>query len=184
MKNFITSFLLLVFFTVLLGVIYPFAITGLAQIVFPAQANGSLIRNENSEIIGSELIGQQFSSDKYFHSRLSANNYDAANSGGTNLGPTNKKLIERIKTDAEKLQAENPSQKIPVELLTTSASGLDPHISPAAAEFQILRVAKARNMSETDLRRIVARFTENRQFGIFGEPCVNVLKLNLELDKK
>ena len=127
------------------------------------------------------MIGQQFSSDKYFHSRLSANNYDAANSGGTNLGPTSQKLIDRVKSDAQNLQTENPNQKIPADLITTSASGLDPHISPDAAEFQIPRIAKARNMSETDLRKLVAQFTEARQFGIFGEPRVNVLKLNLSL---
>lgn len=168
--------------TISLGVIYPLAVWGVSQVIFPYQANGSLIEKDG-KVVGSELIGQNFISDKYFHSRLSANNYDAANSGGTNLGPTSQKLIDRVKTDAEILQAENPNQKIPADLVTTSASGLDPHISPAAAEFQIPRIAKARNISETDLRKLVANFTEGRQFGIFGEPRVNVLKLNLGLDE-
>jgi len=168
--------------TVALGVIYPLAVWGVAQVVFPQQANGSLIEKDG-KIIGSELIGQQFASEKYFHSRLSANNYDAANSGGTNLGPASQKLIDRVKTDALNLQTENPNAPVPADLVTTSASGLDPHISPSAAEFQIPRIARVRNLSETDLRKLVDRFTENRQFGIFGEPRVNVLKLNLELDK-
>jgi len=171
---------MLLIFTVSLGIIYPFAVWGVSQVAFPHQANGSLIE-ENGETVGSELIGQQFTSEKYFHARPSANNYDAANSGGTNLGPTSAKLIERVESDAENLQTENPNTKIPADLVTASASGLDPHISPAAAEFQIPRVAKARNISEADLRKIVARFTETRDFGIFGEPRVNVLKLNLAL---
>lgn len=169
-------------FTVSLGVIYPLAVWGVSQTFFPRQANGSLIEKDG-KIVGSELIGQTFTGEKYFHSRLSANNYDAANSGGTNLGPTSEKLIERVKTDAEILQKENPNKLIPADLVTTSGSGLDPHISPEAAEFQIPRIAKARNINETDLRNIVATQTEGRQFGIFGESRVNVLKLNLELDK-
>jgi len=168
--------------TISLGVIYPLAVWGVAQVVFPQQANGSLIEKDG-KIVGSALIGQQFTSEKYFRSRLSANNYDAGASGGSNLGPTSQKLITRVKADAETLQAENPEKQIPADLLTTSGSGLDPHISPAGAEFQIPRIAKARNLSETDLRKLVAQFTEGRQFGIFGEPRVNVLKLNLELDK-
>lgn len=168
--------------TIALGVIYPLAVWGVAQVVFPQQANGSLIEKDG-KIIGSELIGQQFASEKYFHSRLSANNYDAANSGGTNLGPASQKLITRVQTDALNLQPENPNAPVPADLVTTSASGLDPHISPAAAEFQIPRIARARNLNETDLRKLVAQFTENRQFGVFGEPRVNVLKLNLALDK-
>ncbi|HQU85333.1 MAG TPA: potassium-transporting ATPase subunit KdpC [Pyrinomonadaceae bacterium] len=185
MKNLVTSILMVLIFTVLLGIGYPFAVTGLAQILFPEKANGSLIKNEKGEIVGSSLIGQTFTGEKYFHSRPSAagNGYDASASSGSNLGPTSAKLIDRVKTDAETLQAENPSQKVPVELVTTSASGLDPHISPEAAEFQLVRVAKARNLSEMDLRKTVAKFTESRQFGIFGEPRVNVLLLNLELDK-
>ncbi len=169
--------------TAALGLLYPFAVWGVAQVVFPHQANGSLIKNADGKIVGSELLGQNFSSAKYFHSRPSANNYDAANSGGTNLGPTSQKLIDRVKTDALNLQTENPEKKIPADLVTTSASGLDPHISPEAAEFQIPRVAAARNLSEADLRKLVAQFTEARDFGFFGERRVNVLKLNLELDK-
>ena len=168
--------------TISLGVIYPLAVWGVAQVVFPQQANGSLIEKDG-KIVGSALIGQQFTSEKYFRSRLSANNYDAGASGGSNLGPTSQKLITRVKADAETLQAENPEKQIPADLLTTSGSGLDPHISPAGAEFQIPRIAKARNLSETDLRKLVAQFTEGRQFGIVGDPRVNVLKLNLELDK-
>jgi len=183
MKNLITSVLMLLVSTVLFGVIYPLAVWGVSQIIFPHEANGSLVKKDG-KIIGSELIGQSWTSEKYFHSRPSANDYDAANSGGTNLGPTSAKLVERIKSDAEKLQMQNPSQKIPVEFITASASGLDPHISPAAAEFQILRVANARNINETDLRKIVEYYTETRTFGIFGEPRVNVLKLNLALDNK
>jgi K+-transporting ATPase ATPase C chain len=186
MKDLITSALMILVFTVSLGILYPLAVWGISQTLFPHQANGSLIKNEKGEIVGSELIGQQFTSEKYFHSRPSAagNGYDAGASGGSNLGQTSQKLIDRVKTDALKLQAENPNQKIPVDLVTTSGSGLDPHISPAAAEFQIPRVAKARNKSEADLRKIVAKFTESRDSGILGEPRVNVLKLNLELDKK
>ena len=186
MKNLITSALMVLVFTVALGVIYPLAVWGVSQVVFPYQANGSLIKNRNGEIIGSELIGQNFTAEKYFHPRPSAagNGYDAGASSGSNLGPTSQKLIDRIKTDAETLQAENPNQPIPADLVTTSGSGLDPHISPEAAEFQIPRIAKARNISETDLRKIVAKFTEGRDLGVFGEPRVNVLKLNLELDTK
>jgi potassium-transporting ATPase KdpC subunit len=185
MKDLITSALMILVFTIVLGGIYPFAVWGVGQIIFPHQANGSLIKNESGEIVGSELIGQQFSGANYFHSRLSSagNGYDAGASSGSNLGPTSQKLIDRVKTDAEKLQAENPTAEIPADLVTTSASGLDPHISPAAAEFQIPRIAKERNMSETDLKKLVAQFTEGRQFGIFGEPRVNVLKLNLALDE-
>lgn len=183
MKNLITSVLMLLVSTVLFGIIYPLAVWGVSQIIFPHEANGSLVKKDG-KIIGSELIGQSWTSEKYFHSRPSANDYDAANSGGTNLGPTSAKLVERIKSDAEKLQTQNPSQKIPVEFITASASGLDPHISPTAAEFQIPRVAKARNINETDLRKIVEHYTETRTFGIFGEPRVNVLNLNLALDNK
>lgn len=175
MKNIITSALLILVFTVGLGVIYPLAVLGISQMFFPYQANGSLII-KNGKTIGSELLGQQFESEKYFHSRLSQNNYDAANSGGSNLGPTNKKLIKPINSSAEK--------GIPIDLVTTSASGLDPHISPESAEFQIPRIAEARNLSEEKVRQIVLQNTENRQFGIFGEPRVNVLKLNLKLDRE
>ena len=170
--------------TILLGLIYPLVVTGLAQIIFPHQANGSLIKNTNGETIGSALIGQPFNASKYFLSRPSAVSYDAGTSGGSNLGPTNQKLIDRIKADVEKYQAENPDVPVPIDLVTTSASGLDPHISPANAEFQIPRVARERGLSVGKLRQIVAQFTEDRQFGILGEPRVNVLLLNLELDKK
>lgn len=185
MKNLITSALMILVFTIVLGGIYPFAVWGIGQMIFPHQANGSLVKNERGEIVGSELIGQQFAGAKYFHSRPSAagNGYDASASSGSNLGPTSQKLIDRVKTGAETLQAENGAAKIPADLVTTSASGLDPHISPAAAVFQIPRVAKERNMSETELKKLVAQFTEGRQFGIFGEPRVNVLKLNLELNR-
>lgn len=172
--------------TVLLGLIYPLVVTGLAQAIFPAEANGSLIKNQNGEIIGSSLIGQPFASPGYFVSRPSAagTGYDAGASSGSNLGPTNQKLIDRIKTDVEKYQAENPGKPIPVDLVTTSASGLDPHVSPAAAEFQIPRVARERSLTEQQVREVVARSTETRQFGFLGEPRVNVLLLNLELDRR
>jgi potassium-transporting ATPase KdpC subunit len=184
MKDLITSILMVVVLTVALGIVYPLAVWGVAQVIMPGKANGSLIEKDG-KIVGSELIGQQFTADKYFHSRPSAagNSYDEGASSGSNLGPTSAKLIDRVKTDAENLQVENPNAKIPADLITTSASGLDPHISPAAAEFQIPRIAKSRNISEADLRKIVAQFTEGRDFGFFGEPRVNVLKLNLELDK-
>jgi len=186
MKNFITAILMTVITTVLLGLIYPLVVTGLAQVIFPHQANGSLIKNANGETIGSELIGQPFAAPGYFLSRPSAAGsagYDAGASSGSNLGPTNQKLIDRIKADVEKYQAENPGKPIPIDLVTTSGSGLDPHISPANAEFQIPRVVKERGLSETEVRQIVAKFTEGRQFGFLGEPRVNVLLMNLELDK-
>lgn len=172
-------------FTVVLGIGYPLAVWGVSQAIFPHQANGSLIKNDKGEVIGSELIGQTFTSPGYFHSRPSAagNGYDAGASSGSNLGPTSEKLIDRIKTDAETLQVENPNAKIPADLVTTSGSGLDPHISPEAADFQIPRIAKERSIGENELRQIVAKFTESRQLAVLGEPRVNVLMLNLELDK-
>ena len=190
MKNLITAILMTVVTTLLLGLIYPLAVTGLAQIIFPDKANGQLIKREDGTVIGSRLIGQPFSSPRYFHSRPSAataNNpagYDAGASSGSNYGPTNQKLIDRVRADVLKLQAENPDQPVPIDLVTTSASGLDPHISPAAAEFQVPRVARERGMTVDEVRRIVAAHTEGRQFGFLGEPTVNVLELNLELDRR
>lgn len=171
--------------TVLFGLLYPLTVTGLSQLFFPSRANGGMIVR-NGQIVGSRLIGQPFSSGWYFHPRPSAagNGYDpvASSGGASNLGPTNRQLLDRVKTDIEKLHPENPGSAIPVDLVTTSASGLDPDISPAAAEFQIPRVARERHMSDTDLRALVAKHTLGRQFGVFGEPRVNVLELNLELD--
>lgn len=184
MKDLITSTLLLLVMTILLGVLYPLAVWGVGQTLFPHQANGSLIIKDG-EVVGSELIGQTFTSAKYFHSRPSAagDGYNAAASSGSNLGPTNKKLIDRVKTDAETLAGENTTAKIPADMVTTSASGLDPHITPAAAEFQLPRIARERGISEAKLREIVAKHTSGRDLGFLGEPRVNVLLLNLELDK-
>jgi K+-transporting ATPase ATPase C chain len=184
MKNLVTAVLMTIVTTLLLGLAYPLIVTGLAQVIFPDQANGQLVRGADGTIMGSRLIGQPFSSPGYFRSRPSAAGYDAGASSGSNLGPTNQKLIDRVKADVEKLQAENPGKPVPIDLVTTSASGLDPHISPAAAEFQVPRVARERGMSEDELRQIVAAHTEGRQFGFLGEPRVNVLELNLDLDKR
>jgi K+-transporting ATPase ATPase C chain len=184
-KNLITAALMTVVTTVLLGIVYPLAVTALAQVIFPDKANGSLIRRADGTVAGSALIGQPFSSPGYFRSRPSAAGaagYDAGASTGSNLGPTSRKLIERVKADVEKLRAENPWRPVPVDLVTTSASGLDPHISPAAAEFQVARVARERGMTEEDVRRVVAAHALGRQFGLLGEPVVNVLELNLDLD--
>ena len=186
MKNLITAVLMTIVTTVLLGLIYPLAVTGLAQVLFPYQANGQLIRRADGALVGSRLIGQPFSSPGYFRSRPSAAGamgYDAAASGGSNLGPTNQKLVDRIKVDVEKLQAENPERLVPVDLITSSGSGLDPHISPAAAEFQVPRVARERMMTEAEVRNIVAAHTEGRQFDFLGEPRVHVAELNLDLDR-
>jgi potassium-transporting ATPase KdpC subunit len=183
-KHFITAVLMTVVTTVLLGIIYPFVVTGLAQLIFPRQANGSLI-SANGKLIGSHLVGQPFSSPGYFRSRPSAAGnagYDAGNSSGSNLGPTNKMLIDRMNGDIQKAQAENPGTPVPMDLVTTSGSGLDPHISPEAAAFQIPRIAHERNMSESDVRALIANHTEGRQLGFLGEPRVNVLELNLDLD--
>ena len=170
-------------FTVALGIIYPFAVWGVSQAIFPHQANGSLIEKDG-KIIGSELIGQNFSGEKYFHSRPSANNYDAANSGGTNLGPTSQKLIDRVKLDTEKLQTENPNAQIPADLITTSASGLDPHISPAAAEFQISRIARERNMSETDLRDISCKTHRRQNFRHLRRTARECFDIEFGVEKK
>ena len=182
-KHLITALLMTVVMTVLLGMIYPLVITGLAQVLFRDKANGQLV-SRNGEVIGSRIIAQPFTSAKYFHPRPSAagNGYDAANSGGTNLAPTNQKLIDRVRADAASLQKENPNQPIPVDLLTTSASGLDPEISPAAAEFQIPRVAHERGVAESAVRDLVRKHTQQRDLGLLGEPRVNVLELNLALD--
>jgi len=182
-KNLIISVWMTIVTTVLLGIVYPLVVTGIAQVIFPKKANGQLI-TQSGKVIGSHVIGQPFSGSTYFHSRPSAagTGYDAANSGGTNLGPTNKTLISRVEQDTAALHAENPNLPVPVDLVTTSASGLDPHISIAAAEFQIPRVARARAMSESQLQQLVDAHTEYRQFGFLGEPRVNVLELNLALD--
>ena len=182
MKNLVTAVLMTLVTTVLFGLAYPLAITGLAQVIFPENANGQLIRAADGTVIGSRLIGQPFVSPGYFRSRPSAANYDAAASSGSNLGPMNPKLIERVKADTARLQAENPGKPVPVDLITTSGSGLDPDITPAAAEFQVPQVARERGMSEDELRQLVNQHTEQRQFGFLGEPRVNVLELNLALD--
>jgi potassium-transporting ATPase KdpC subunit len=169
--------------TVMFGVLYPLAITGLAQMLFPSRANGQLIER-NGKIVGSRIIGQSFSDPGYFHSRPSSagTGYDPSSSGGSNLAPTNKSLIERVKADVQKLHAENPTVSIPIDLVTSSGSGLDPDISPAAAQFQIPRVAHARGMKEDDLRTVVRKHSMDRDLGFLGELRVNVLELNLELD--
>ena len=183
-KNLLTAVLMTAATTILLGVLYPLLVTALAQVLFHDKANGQLI-SKNGKVMGSRIIGQPFVSDKYFHSRPSAagNGYDATNSGGSNLGPTNQKLIHRMKADVAAAQTDNRNAPVPVDLVTSSGSGLDPDITPAAAYFQVPRIARVRGLSEDQIRALVARHIQDRQFGILGEPRVNVLELNLALDE-
>ena len=182
-QNLKIAILMTVVTTVLLGIIYPLVVTGLAQVMFHDKANGQLI-SRNGEVVGSRIIGQGFSGAGYLHSRPSAagTGYDAANSGGTNFASTNQKLIDRVSGDVAHLQAENPSQPVPIDLVTTSASGLDPEITPAAAEFQVSRIAHERGMSTNQVQEIIQKYTYRRQLGFLGEPRVNVLEVNLALD--
>lgn len=184
-RNLYISITMTIATTILLGIIYPLVITGLAQLIFPYKANGQLIE-QNGTIVGSAIIGQGFFSPAYFHSRPSAagNGWDAANSGGSNLGPTNRKLLDRVKADVATDEADNPGVPVPIDLVTTSASGFDPHITPAAAEFQVRRVARARGVSTEQLRALIEKHTAGRQLGFLGEARVNVLELNLDLDKQ
>ena len=182
-KNLITSVRMTIATTLLLGIIYPLLVTGLAQLLFPRKANGQLIES-HGKVIGSRIIGQAFTGAGYFHSRPSAVGYDAANSNGSQWGPTNQKLVDRVKGDVAKLQEEKPGIDVPVDMVTASASGLDPEITPAAAEFQLARVAKERGTTAEEMRRLVAKHTDPRQFGFLGEPRVNVLEINLELDER
>jgi K+-transporting ATPase ATPase C chain len=183
-RNLITAVLYTVVTTVLFGLIYPFAVTGIAQLLFKDKANGQLIVH-NGQLVGSRIIGQPFSAPGYFHSRPSAagNGYDAASSSGSNYAPTNKKLIDRVAGDVAILQPDHPGTDVPIDLVTASGSGLDPDITPAAAEFQVVRIARERHLSEDAVRKLVAQYSHGRQLGFLGEPTVNVLQLNLELDQ-
>jgi K+-transporting ATPase ATPase C chain len=183
-RNLTTAVLYAIVTTVLFGVVYPFVVTGLAQVLFHDKANGQLLYNDG-QLIGSRIIGQPFTAPQYFHSRPSAagNGYDAANSGGSNYAPTNKKLIDRVAGDVAAYQPEHPGADVPIDLVTASASGLDPDITPAAAEFQLARVARERHLPEDAVRRLVSGHTQGRQLGFLGEPRVNVLLLNLDLDR-
>lgn len=184
-KNLLTAISMTTATTILLGIIYPLAVTALAQLIFPKQANGQLIQ-KNGGTVGSQILGQSFSSPAYFHSRPSfaGNGYDASNSNGSQLGPTNQKLIARVKAEVARVHPGNSGTLVPIDLVTGSASGLDPHITPAAAEFQLPGVAKVRGTTIDQLRAVVAAHTEDRQFGFLGEPRVNVLELNLDLDER
>jgi K+-transporting ATPase ATPase C chain len=183
-RHLITAVLYTVVTTVLFGLVYPFVVTGASQLFFKDKANGQLIR-QNGQIVGSRLIGQPFTAPGYFHSRPSnaGNGYDAANSSGSNYAPTNKKLIDRVAGDVTALQLDHPNTDVPIDLVTASASGLDPDITPAAAEFQVARIARERRLSEVDVRKLVAEHSQGRQLGFLGEPRVNVLELNLALDE-
>jgi K+-transporting ATPase ATPase C chain len=184
-KNLVTAVLMTIATTLLLGIIYPLVVTGIAQLLFPRNANGQLIQRDG-KIVGSSIIGQGFAGPAYFHSRPSAagNGYDAANTNGSQLGPTNQKLMDRVKGDVAAAQTEHPGAPVPIDLVTASASGIDPHITPAAAEFQVSRVAKERGTTVDRVRNLIANHTEARQFGILGEARVNVLQLNLDLDEQ
>ena len=182
-KNLITAILYTVITTLIFGVGYPFLVTGLSQLFFKDKANGQLIQR-NGELVGSRIIGQPFTAPNYFHSRPSAagTGYDAANSSGSNYAPTNKKLVDRVTADSATAQTDRPGTAVPIDLVTASASGLDPHITPAAAAYQVTRIAQERHLTEAQVQQLVAKHTEGRQLGFLGEPRVNVLELNLDLD--
>ena len=183
-RNLITAVLYTIVTTVIFGLVYPFVVTGIAQVLFKDKANGQLLQ-QNGQLVGSRIIGQAFTAPGYFHSRPSAagNGYDAANSSGSNYAPTNKKLIDRVAGDVTALQLDHPNTDVPIDLVTSSGSGLDPDITPAAAEFQVTRIAQQRHLTESAVRQLIAKHTQGRQLGFLGEPRVNVLTLNLDLDQ-